>query len=46
MTSKDEIKIIDWYFPLNCEENIDMTIELNGYRFRGILKQEEEENAK
>lgn len=42
MTPQEEkynIKVIDWYFPLNCEEFMDITIELNGYRFNGVLDQ-------
>ena len=38
----NEIKIIDWYFPLNNEDNMDVTISLNGFIFKGLLKAEED----
>ena len=37
ITKEDKIKIVDWYFPLNCEETMDITINLNGYIFRGVI---------
>jgi len=34
----DIIKIIDWYFPLNDEDFMGITISLNGYLFNGTIE--------
>lgn len=41
----DKIQIVDWYFPLNNENFMDVTINLNGYIFKGVLKADETEPA-
>jgi hypothetical protein len=38
---EDKIEIVDWYFPLNNEKFMDITINLNGYIFKGIIKEQE-----
>ena len=40
---EDKIEIVDWYFPLNDEDFMEITINLNGYLFSGLLSARESE---
>ena len=36
--NKDEFKVLDWYFPGNDESRMQITVEINGCKFCGIIE--------